>query len=97
MLTILCVATYFKGMDFLEECRRAGCTVLLLTVDSLTNAAWPREAIDEFFLIPNVSKQPDITYAISYLARDRQIDRMFDAGFGVYQDMAQAIDGWRVI
>ncbi len=26
MLTILCIATYFKGDAFLRECRRAGCT-----------------------------------------------------------------------
>ena len=31
-MTILCIATYFKGDAYLRECRRLGCTVLLLTV-----------------------------------------------------------------
>ena len=43
MLTILCIATYFKGEAYLRECRRLGCTVLLLTADSLADAAWPRD------------------------------------------------------
>ena len=51
MLTILCIATYFKGDAYLRECRRLGCTVLLLTVDSLADAAWPRDAIDEIHTI----------------------------------------------
>src|SRR6266850_1239006 len=47
MLTILCVATYFKGDAFLKEAKQQGCTVLLLTSDKLANDAWPREALDE--------------------------------------------------
>ena len=39
MLTILCVATYFKGDAFLRECHRLGCDVLLLTSDKLANAS----------------------------------------------------------
>jgi hypothetical protein len=30
--TILCLASYFKGQEFLRECKRLGCRVLLLTV-----------------------------------------------------------------
>ena len=44
-LTILCVATFEKGAEFLRECKRQGCTVLLLTTSALEHAAsWPREA-----------------------------------------------------
>ena len=45
-LTVLAIATYLKGEEFLRECRRQGCRVLLLTADSLVDAAWPRESID---------------------------------------------------
>ena len=41
-MTILCIATYFKGGAFLRECRRQGCTVLLLTSDTLV-AEVPKE------------------------------------------------------
>ena len=47
-LTILCIATFEKGHEFLRECHRRGHRVLLLTADKLREAEWPREAIDEF-------------------------------------------------
>jgi biotin carboxylase len=75
--TILCLASYEKGDDLIRECKRQGCTVILVTIEKLKDAAiWPRECIDEFFLMPtpDLSKQPDITYAISYLARSRKLD-----------------------
>jgi biotin carboxylase len=74
--TILCIASYFKGGRFLEECKRLGCHTILVTVERLRDEAWPRQAIDEFFMLPDLFKQPDVLYAISYLARDRQIDRI---------------------
>ena len=76
--TILCLASYFKGGAFVEECKRQGLHTILITTDDLQDEAWPWEAIDEFFAFPgpNLSRQPDITYAVSYLARDRQIDRI---------------------
>ena len=39
MLTILCIATYFKGDAFLREARQQGATVILLTSDKLANDA----------------------------------------------------------
>lgn len=74
--TILCLASYFKGSRFLEECHRQGCHVILLTDQKLGDEAWPREAIDEFYLMPDLAQQPDITYAVSFLARTRTIDRI---------------------
>ncbi|MBE2237011.1 MAG: ATP-grasp domain-containing protein [Caldilineaceae bacterium] len=76
--TILCLASYFKGGAFLEECKRLGCHTILVTSQDLEQEAWPRAAIDEFFVMPfvNLFKQPDITYAVSYLARTRRLDRI---------------------
>ena len=34
MLTVLCIATYRKGDEFLKECDRQGCRVLLLTEEN---------------------------------------------------------------
>ena len=53
-VTILCLASYFKGLDFIRECRRQGCRVLLLTSHSLASDDWPRESIDEIFYIPDI-------------------------------------------
>lgn len=76
--TILCLASYFKGGAFLQECKRLGCHTILLTSQDLEHEAWPRDAIDGFFMMPfvNLFKQPDITYAVSYLARTRKLDRI---------------------
>ena len=41
--TVLCIATYEKGQEFIRECKRQGCRVLLLTVDTLKDADWPRD------------------------------------------------------
>ncbi len=76
--TILCLSSYFKGGAFLEECKRQGCHTILVTSQDLEHEAWPREAIDEFFVMPfnTLFKQPDITNAVAYLARTRKIDRI---------------------
>jgi biotin carboxylase len=75
-LTILCVATYEKGQEFIRECKRQGCTVLLLTVDTLKDADWPRESIDETFYIPRDIGREDLLKGISHLARSRALDRI---------------------
>src|SRR5215213_6599023 len=72
--TILALASYFKGGLFLEECHRQGCHVILLTAQKSSEEAWPRDAIDELYLMPDLAQQPDITYAVSFLARTRTID-----------------------
>jgi biotin carboxylase len=76
--TILCLASYFKGGEFIEECKALGCHTILVTSEDLQDEPWPRAAIDEFFAFPgaNLGRQPDITYAVSYLARERKIDRV---------------------
>ena len=78
-LTVLCLASYFKGLDFIRECRRQGCRVLLLTSHSLRDEEWPRDSIDEFFYIPDVEKKwkiEDVLLGVSYMARSENIDRI---------------------
>ena len=74
MLTILCVATYFKGEAFLREAKQQGCRVLLLTSDKLAHDAWPREAIDEIHSIPRDADEALIKRAVDGIARRHRID-----------------------
>src|SRR5256712_10184439 len=76
MLTILCVATYFKGDAFLREAKQQGCTVLLLTSDKLANDAWPREAIDEVHSIPRDADEARIKRTVDAVARRHRIERI---------------------
>ena len=76
MLTILCIATYFKGDPFLRECKALGCTVLLLTCDKLVGAEWPREAIDEIHSVPRDAGDEAIRRHVDKIARRHRIDRI---------------------
>jgi biotin carboxylase len=75
-LTILCIATYDKGHEFIRECHARGHRVLLITADALRDAAWPREAIDEIFYIPRTIGRDDLLKGVSHLARHHVIDRI---------------------
>lgn len=72
--TVLCLASYFKGGAFLEACKEAGGRVILLTREKLKFEHWPFASIDEFHLMPDLSRQPDVTHGAAYLARSRGID-----------------------
>jgi biotin carboxylase len=76
MLTLLCIATYFKGHEFLRECRRQGCRVLLLTEEKLRDADWPRESIDAFYYVRRDMPHADIRKGAAHLARTERIDRI---------------------
>lgn len=75
-LTILCVSSYEKGQEFLRTCKKIGCRVLLLTVEKLRDADWPREAIDEIFYMPEELPTQDLINAVSFTARSQNIDRI---------------------
>lgn len=74
--TVLCIASFFKGEDFLRECHRLGCRVLLVTLEKLADEPWPRDAIDETFYVPDLYARQDVIHGISYLARTERIDRI---------------------
>jgi len=76
MMTILCIATYRKGDEFLRECRRQGCRVLLLTDETLRDADWPREAIDAFYYVRRGMPPDDVRKGAAYLARTERLDRI---------------------
>jgi biotin carboxylase len=74
--TILALASYFKGQEFLREAKQLGARVLFITREKLADAAWPMERIDERFLMPDLQRRDDVIHAVSYLARTETIDRI---------------------
>jgi hypothetical protein len=74
--TILCVSSYYKGNEFLEQASREGCKVILLTLESLLGKPWARQYIDEIFGMPTLQDRRAVVNAVSYLARTREIDRV---------------------
>ncbi|MGH7472073.1 MAG: ATP-grasp domain-containing protein [Longimicrobiales bacterium] len=74
--TILCLTSFEKGQDLMRECKALGARVLLLTVESLRDAAWPRDILAEVYLMPSLYEREPVLRAVSYLARAERIDRI---------------------
>ena len=79
-LTVLCLASYEKGQRFLQQLKRQGCRVFLLTSQSLQHSAkWPRDSLDDIFYMPDVEHEWNLQHtllAVAHLARTIQIDRI---------------------
>jgi glutathione synthase/RimK-type ligase-like ATP-grasp enzyme len=75
-LTFLCITTYEKGQEFMRECKREGCRVILLTAEKLRDADWPRESLDDTFYLPADLPLADIVQAVTHLARTHKLDRI---------------------
>ncbi len=74
--TILCISTYEKGQLFLEELARLGVQVVLLTVDKLEHANWPRESLAKLVTMPENLTPAQVLNTVSYLAREIRFDRI---------------------
>jgi biotin carboxylase len=78
-LTLLCLASYHKGFEFLREAKRQGCRVFLVTSASLRDADWPRESLDDIFFVQDDKKRwkmDDLILGTAHLARRVMIDRV---------------------
>jgi len=75
-LTFLCMTTYEKGQEFMRQCKRGGCRVILLTAEKLRNADWPRESLDDTYYLPHQIPLDDIVKAVTHLARNEKLDRI---------------------
>lgn len=75
-LNIICLATYFKGADFIQECKAHGCHVILVTKEKMLGEDWPRESLDDLIAVPNDAGPPLFIDLLAFLARKRKIDRV---------------------
>ena len=75
-LTFLCITTYEKGQEFMRECNRQSCRVILVTAEKLRDADWPRESLDDTFYLPAQIALADIVQAVTHLARTHKLDRI---------------------
>jgi biotin carboxylase len=74
--TILCLTSYEKGQEFMRECAAAGARTLLLAVESLRDADWPRDVLADVHLLPSFENTAHVINAVSYLARSERIARI---------------------
>jgi biotin carboxylase len=74
--TILCVASFFKGNDFIRECKQQGARVVLLTREKLLAADWAREALADLVAIPGKTSVQSYLAAASHVARHLRVSRV---------------------
>ena len=74
--TLLCISSYEKGQAFLSEAHRLGLRVLLLTVDKLRHADWPRDSISRLLTMPEGLSTGQILNTVAFLARTEPIHRI---------------------
>ncbi len=75
-LNIICLATYFKGGDFIRECKRLGCNVVLITKEKMLQEDWPRDSLDDLIAVPNDAGPPLLIDLTAYIARKLKPDRV---------------------
>ncbi|HEY1404917.1 MAG TPA: hypothetical protein VGB05_12365, partial [Pyrinomonadaceae bacterium] len=73
---IVCLASYFKGVEFLRECKRQGCRVFLITKEKWRTEAWPHDSIDELIALPNDASPDHFIYAVTQIARRYKLARV---------------------
>lgn len=73
-INFLCISTYYKGQDFLKQCKTDGNQVYLLTKKSLAHEDWPWESIDDVFYIENWNMS-DVIKGIAYKFRTIKFER----------------------
>ena len=75
-LNLVCLATYFKGVDFIRECKRRGCRVVLITKEKMLHEDWPRESLDEVYAVLNDAAPELFIDLACHLGKQMKIDRV---------------------
>ena len=75
-LNVICLATYFKGGDFIRECKRLGCNVILITKEKMLQEDWPHDSLDDLIAVPNDAGPPLMIDLVAFIARKVKPDRV---------------------
>ena len=75
-LNIICLATYFKGADFIRECKDHGCNVVLITKEKMLGEDWPRESLDDLIAVPNDAGPALFIDLVAFLSKKMKVDRV---------------------
>src|SRR5258707_973146 len=75
-LNIICVATFFKGGDFMRECQAQGGNVILITKEKMLHEAWPRDVLSEIFALPNDAPVELFLDLVSHISSTNKPDRI---------------------
>lgn len=91
--SFLCIASYFKGNEFLRGLKSTGATVYLVTSKKHDDKPWAMDALDDIFYVQedaeNEWNMADTAAGLAWLMRKKKIDRIvalddFDVEKGAY-------------
>jgi hypothetical protein len=76
--TIVCISCYYKGYDFMEEMKKLGNKIILITSENLKEKNWPWHSIDETFYMPEIKPSvwnlEHLVQGFSHLMTTRKVD-----------------------
>lgn len=75
-MTVVCLASYFKGNEFIGQLRQRGCRVVLVIKDKLRDEDWARDSIDDVLTVPNTASADVFVERVSEFARHHRVDRI---------------------
>jgi len=75
-VTVVCLASYFKGNEFLRQLRRRGCRVVLVIKEKLRDEDWARDSIDDILTVANAATADMFVERVSEFARHNRVDRI---------------------
>lgn len=73
---IVCIASFFKGNEFFEECHERDWRVTLVTSEKLLDAAWAWTSLSEVKTVPDGAGAEDYIRAVTNIAGARKVDRI---------------------
>ena len=75
-LNLICIATYFKGADFMRECKANGCKVVLITKEKMLGEDWPRDILDDLIAVPNDAGPALFVDLVAFLSKRMRVDKV---------------------
>ena len=77
-ITFVCISCYYKGYEFMDEIKKLGNKVILITSENLKEKKWPWHAIDEVYYMneiqPSVWNTDHLVQGFSHLLKENKID-----------------------
>ncbi|MBX7212382.1 MAG: hypothetical protein K1X39_00075 [Thermoflexales bacterium] len=75
-ITFLCISSAVKGQLVMQELKRLGARVYLLTEERWRDGDWPHDCLSDIYYMPSLANKQHVINAVSYFARSTVIDRI---------------------
>lgn len=74
--TIVCLASFFKGVDFMRECKAQGARVFLITKERQRHEAWDHSILEAFVVLPDDASPETFIQTVVEIARRHRVTRV---------------------